>query len=168
MDWRYIHSKLVFSTQLVNCCPHGRRNYSCVLQRWASTLASQLNARHRSKTWPSIERSERSYFFLKPKAKNVPSTGIVVDHDYTFNVKKTAMEEPTHIMERSLVVCKSFNTLCHRERSCLYFLLKGWRDFRLNINVHAYVLFCTQIFFNTIPPSILSLLASDHCWELPD
>ncbi len=27
MDWRYIYSWLVFSTQLVNCCPHGRRNY---------------------------------------------------------------------------------------------------------------------------------------------
>ncbi len=22
-DWRYIHSWFVFSTQLVNCCPHG-------------------------------------------------------------------------------------------------------------------------------------------------
>ncbi len=31
IDWRYIHSWLVFSTQLVNCCPHGRRNYTCVL-----------------------------------------------------------------------------------------------------------------------------------------
>jgi hypothetical protein len=31
IDWRYIHSWLVFSTQLVNCCPHGRRNYACVL-----------------------------------------------------------------------------------------------------------------------------------------
>ncbi len=31
IDWRYIHSWLVFSTQLVNCCPHRRRNYSCVL-----------------------------------------------------------------------------------------------------------------------------------------
>jgi hypothetical protein len=30
-DWRYIHSWLVFSTQLVNCCPHGQRNYTCVL-----------------------------------------------------------------------------------------------------------------------------------------
>ncbi len=28
IDWRYIHSWFVFSTQLVNCCPHGRRNYS--------------------------------------------------------------------------------------------------------------------------------------------
>jgi hypothetical protein len=27
IDWRYIHSWFVFSTQLVNCCPHGRRNY---------------------------------------------------------------------------------------------------------------------------------------------
>jgi hypothetical protein len=31
IDWRYIHSWLVFSAQLVNCCPHGRRNYTCVL-----------------------------------------------------------------------------------------------------------------------------------------
>ncbi len=31
IDWRYIHSWLVFSTQLVICCPHGRRNYTCVL-----------------------------------------------------------------------------------------------------------------------------------------
>ncbi len=33
IDWRYIHSGFVFSTQLVNCCPHGhgRRNYTCVL-----------------------------------------------------------------------------------------------------------------------------------------
>ncbi len=28
---RYIPSWLVFSTELVNCCPHGRRNYTCVL-----------------------------------------------------------------------------------------------------------------------------------------
>jgi hypothetical protein len=26
IDWRYIHW-FVFLTQLVNCCPHGRRNY---------------------------------------------------------------------------------------------------------------------------------------------
>jgi hypothetical protein len=26
IDWRYIHSWFVISTQLVNCCPHGRRN----------------------------------------------------------------------------------------------------------------------------------------------
>jgi hypothetical protein len=50
-------------------------------QRWALTLASRSNARHRSKTRPSIERSERSYFFEKPKAKIVPSTAIVVNHD---------------------------------------------------------------------------------------
>jgi hypothetical protein len=31
IDWRYIHSWLVFLTQLVNCCPHGHRNYTCVL-----------------------------------------------------------------------------------------------------------------------------------------
>jgi hypothetical protein len=30
IDWRYsyIHSWFVFSTQLVNCCPHGPRNYT--------------------------------------------------------------------------------------------------------------------------------------------
>jgi hypothetical protein len=28
IDWRYIQS---WSTQLVNCCPHGQRNYACVL-----------------------------------------------------------------------------------------------------------------------------------------
>ncbi len=26
-----VHSWLVFSTMLVNCCPNGRRNYTCVL-----------------------------------------------------------------------------------------------------------------------------------------
>ncbi len=31
IDWRYIHLLLAFSTQLVNCCPHGRRNHTCVL-----------------------------------------------------------------------------------------------------------------------------------------
>ncbi len=31
IGWRCIHSCLVFSTQLVNCCPHGQRNYICVL-----------------------------------------------------------------------------------------------------------------------------------------
>jgi hypothetical protein len=31
IDWKYIHSWLVFSTQLVNCCPHGLRNYTCAL-----------------------------------------------------------------------------------------------------------------------------------------
>jgi hypothetical protein len=31
IDWRYTHSWFVFSTQLVNCCPHGQRNYTCVL-----------------------------------------------------------------------------------------------------------------------------------------
>jgi hypothetical protein len=36
-------------------------------QRWASTLASRSNARHRSKTRSSIERSERLYFFEKPQ-----------------------------------------------------------------------------------------------------
>jgi hypothetical protein len=31
IDWRYIHSWLVFSTQLVNCCPQGQRNCTCIL-----------------------------------------------------------------------------------------------------------------------------------------
>jgi hypothetical protein len=31
IDWRYIHSWSVFSTQIVNCCPHGQSNYTCVL-----------------------------------------------------------------------------------------------------------------------------------------
>jgi hypothetical protein len=32
IDWRYIHSWVVFSTQLkLNCCPYGRRNFTCVL-----------------------------------------------------------------------------------------------------------------------------------------
>jgi hypothetical protein len=31
IDWRYTHSWLVFSTQLVNCCLHARRNYTYVL-----------------------------------------------------------------------------------------------------------------------------------------
>ncbi len=31
IDWRYIHSWLVFSTQHVNWCLRGRRNYTCVL-----------------------------------------------------------------------------------------------------------------------------------------
>jgi hypothetical protein len=47
-------------------------------QRWASTLTS----RHQSNTRPSIERSERSYIlFRKPKAKVVPFTVIVVNHE---------------------------------------------------------------------------------------
>ncbi len=31
IDWRYVHSWLVFSTQHVNCCPPGQRNYTCVM-----------------------------------------------------------------------------------------------------------------------------------------
>ncbi len=40
IDWRYIHSWLVFSTQLVNCCFHGRRNNTCVLLRHVAPLPS--------------------------------------------------------------------------------------------------------------------------------
>jgi hypothetical protein len=32
IDWRYIHSRFVFSTQLANCCcSHGQRSYTYVL-----------------------------------------------------------------------------------------------------------------------------------------
>ncbi len=31
IDWRYIHSVVLFSTQVVNCYPHGWRNNTCVL-----------------------------------------------------------------------------------------------------------------------------------------
>jgi hypothetical protein len=31
IDWRYIHSWFVFSTQACELLPHGRRNYTCVL-----------------------------------------------------------------------------------------------------------------------------------------
>ncbi len=40
IDWRYIHSWFVFSTQLVNCCPHGRRNYTCVY--WCHSTVPSL------------------------------------------------------------------------------------------------------------------------------
>ncbi len=68
-------------------------------QRWASTLTSRLNARHWSKTRHSNERSERSYFFEKPKAKVLPSAVIFVDcwrsrflgiKFFTFNEKNIA------------------------------------------------------------------------------
>ncbi len=39
-DWRYIHSWFVFSTQLVNCCPHGRRNYTLLVYCCPSTVPS--------------------------------------------------------------------------------------------------------------------------------
>ncbi len=75
----------------------GRPLSAYTTQRWASTLTSMSNARHRSNTPPSVERSERSYFFGKPKAKIVPFSLIVVNccrsrylgiNFYTFNVKK--------------------------------------------------------------------------------
>ncbi len=43
IDWRCIHSWFVFSTQLVNCCPHGRRNYTCVLLPLCCTFSLVLN-----------------------------------------------------------------------------------------------------------------------------
>ncbi len=40
VDWRYIHSWFVFSTQLVNCCPQGRRNYTLLVYCCPSTVPS--------------------------------------------------------------------------------------------------------------------------------
>ncbi len=40
IDWWYIHSWFVFSTQLVNCCPHGRRNYMVLVYCCPSTVPS--------------------------------------------------------------------------------------------------------------------------------
>ncbi len=40
IDWRYIHSWFVFSTQLVNCCPHGQRNYMLLVYCCPSTVPS--------------------------------------------------------------------------------------------------------------------------------
>ncbi len=40
MDWRYIHSWFVFSTQLVNYCPHGRRNYTLLVYCCPSIVPS--------------------------------------------------------------------------------------------------------------------------------
>ncbi len=39
-DWRYIHSWFVFSTQLVNCFPHGQRNYMVLVYCCPSTVTS--------------------------------------------------------------------------------------------------------------------------------
>ncbi len=44
IDWRYIHSWFLFSTQLVNCCPHGQRNYMVLVYCCPSTVPS---------LWPS-------------------------------------------------------------------------------------------------------------------
>jgi hypothetical protein len=38
IDWRYIHSWFVFLTQLVNCYPHGRRNYTLLVYCCPSTV----------------------------------------------------------------------------------------------------------------------------------
>ncbi len=40
IDWRYIHSWFVFLTQLVNCCPHGRRNYMVLVYCFPFTVPS--------------------------------------------------------------------------------------------------------------------------------
>jgi hypothetical protein len=39
IDWRCIHSLFVFLTQLMNCCPHRLRNYTCVLLPLYCTFA---------------------------------------------------------------------------------------------------------------------------------
>ncbi len=49
----------------VNCWLHCFGLSFAYVQRWASTLARRSNARHWSKTRPSIERSERSYNWQK-------------------------------------------------------------------------------------------------------
>jgi hypothetical protein len=38
--WRYIHTWFVFSTQLVNCCTHGIRNYILLVYCCLSTVPS--------------------------------------------------------------------------------------------------------------------------------
>jgi hypothetical protein len=43
----------------------GRPLSAYTTQRWAATLTSRLNARHRSNTRPSIKRSERSYILFR-------------------------------------------------------------------------------------------------------
>ena len=56
IDWRYIHSWFVFSTQLVNCCPPWMgRNYTCVLLSVAPLLylLSDLLP-HRQAATPSL------------------------------------------------------------------------------------------------------------------
>jgi hypothetical protein len=40
IDWRNIHSWFVFSTQLVNSCPHGRRYYMVLVFCCPSTVPS--------------------------------------------------------------------------------------------------------------------------------
>ncbi len=40
LDWRCINSWFVFSAQLVNCCPHGRRNYMVLVYCCPSTVPS--------------------------------------------------------------------------------------------------------------------------------
>jgi hypothetical protein len=44
IDWKYIHSWFVFSTQLVNCCPHGRRNYIVLVYCCPSTVPFSLTS----------------------------------------------------------------------------------------------------------------------------
>ncbi len=51
IDGRYIHSWLVFSTQLVKCWPHGRSNYSYVLLPYfLSDLPPPSQSKHTVKT----------------------------------------------------------------------------------------------------------------------
>ncbi len=100
-------------------------------QRWASTQASRTNARHRSSTRHSIERSEISYFFEKLKAKIVASTAIVFDRwrtrflgikFFTFNEKK--IETYTSIF-RILYIIFNFVKNCLHVCSLILFLGMG-------------------------------------------
>jgi hypothetical protein len=43
IDWRYIHSWFVFSTQLGTCCPHGRRNYTLLVHCCVAPLLYHLS-----------------------------------------------------------------------------------------------------------------------------
>jgi len=56
----------------------GRVEKKLSTSRSSPVLTSCSNARHRSNTRHTNKRSERSYFFKKPKAKIVPSTAIFV------------------------------------------------------------------------------------------
>jgi hypothetical protein len=85
----------------------------CLEQRWASTLTSRWNAdTYLIPDLRSIERSERTYFFEKPKGKIMPSSAIFVDRwrsrslgidFYTFSEKKTLSPIP-QLFHRSKLV----------------------------------------------------------------
>ncbi len=86
-----VHNKIYSFLHLFNISPTYKLTYSgtkSVPSSWTPVTSglevvidtgSRLNARHRYNTRHSIERSEMSYFFEKPKARIVPSTAIVFD-----------------------------------------------------------------------------------------